>query len=602
MHHRTAASLILLAASALLASVPGYGSKATSDHPDVQFEWGVTIPMRDGVPLNASLYRPSGQTAALPCVFTLTPYISANYHDRGMYFAGNGYVFATVDARGRGNSGGEFKPLLQEANDAHDIVQWLAQQPYCNGKVAMWGGSYAGYNQWAAAKEFPSALSTIVPVASPKPGVDFPMRGNMFYAYNVMWLTLVSGKAAQDAIFGDQRFWRAKLRSWHEAGAPFAKLDEHAGNPSPIFREWLANPTLGEYWDRYSPTAEDMAKIDLPILSITSHYDGDQPGALALYDDHMRHGSAEARSRHYLIIGPWDHAGTRTPRAEMGGLTFDKAALLDMNALHKAWYDWTMKDGPKPEFLKDRVAYYMIGEEAWRYAPSLDAVTQRHQTLYLDSVQSRANNVFASGTLATDGPGSGQPDSYIHDPVAPLPTWLEDRQPAPGHLVDQRSVLAPDSAQLVYHTEPFDEATDIAGRFRLTAYLELDQPDADLHVSVHEIKVDGSSVQLSADQIRARYRNSLHEATPVVPGRVEPYVFDQFDFTAHRIERGSRLRLVIAPLSPMYGERNYHTGGVVAEESSDKARPVRVRLHHTRRHPSALDVPLAAPSSVSPDA
>lgn len=603
MLHRSPAAPLLLAASLLLAApLAAQGEfPGPDDTTAVQFQWGAKIPLRDGVELNASVYRPRGQNETLPCIFTLTPYISASYHERGMYFAANGYVFVTVDARGRGNSGGEFKPLLQEAKDGHDVVQWLARQPYCNGKVTMWGGSYAGYNQWATAKEFPPALATIVPVASPKPGIDFPMRANMFYAYDMTWLTLVSGKAAQDAIFGDQKFWRSQFRNWYDAGAPFSKLDEYVGNPSPIFQEWIANPALGAYWDSYSPTAEQFAKIDLPILSITGHYDGDQPGALALYDDHMRHGSDAAKARHYLVIGPWDHAGTRTPRAEVGGLTFGKASLLDMNALHKAWYDWTMKDGARPEFLKDRVAFYVVGEEAWRYAPTLAAATAGTRTLYLDSVQSRANDVFASGSLG-DGPGNGQPDSFVFDPLDPGATWLEQLGPSPGHLVDQRYELSPEAVRLVYHSAPFNQATDIAGHFKLTVHLELDQPDADLQIGVYEIKVDGSSVLLTADQMRARYRHSLREATPVKPGTIEPYVFEHFDFTARRIERGSRLRLVIAPLGSQYGERNYHTGGVVAQESSDQARPVRVRLHHSRRHPSALEIPLAASSSAAPDA
>ncbi|HZP67511.1 MAG TPA: CocE/NonD family hydrolase, partial [Rudaea sp.] len=112
----------------------------------MDFRWGVKIPLRDGVRLNATLYRPQGQAEPLPCIFTLTPYISQSYHDRGMYFAAHGYVFLTVDVRGRGNSEGEFTPLLQEAKDGHDVVEWLAQQSYCNGKITMWGGSYAGYD------------------------------------------------------------------------------------------------------------------------------------------------------------------------------------------------------------------------------------------------------------------------------------------------------------------------------------------------------------------------------------------------------------------------------------------------------------------------
>ena len=177
--------------------------------------------------------------------------------------------------------------------------------------------------------------------------------------------------------------------------------------------------------------------------------------------------------------------------------------------------------------------------------------------------------------------------------------WLHDDESPPENLVDQRHDLAPEATMLVYHSAPFEKATDIAGQFRLTAYIELDRPDVDLQVAIHEIKVDGSSVLVTTDQMRARYRNSLRQATLVTPGKIEPYRFDGFAFAAQRIARGSRLRLVIAPVGSMYAERNYHTGGEVARESSEGAKPVRVRLHHDRRHPSALDVPIAAASSVS---
>jgi len=79
----------------------------------------------DGVHLNGTLYQARDARTPLPCIFTLTPYISQSYHDRGMYFAAHGYVFMTIDARGRGNSGGDFTPLLQEAKDGQRKVQKL---------------------------------------------------------------------------------------------------------------------------------------------------------------------------------------------------------------------------------------------------------------------------------------------------------------------------------------------------------------------------------------------------------------------------------------------------------------------------------------------
>lgn len=94
----------------------------------IDLMWGVKIPMRDGTKLNGTVYKPEG-AAALPVIFTLTPYISDSYHNRAYYFSKNGYVFVLVDSRGRGNSEGEFTPFLQEAQDGYDLVEWFSKQP-----------------------------------------------------------------------------------------------------------------------------------------------------------------------------------------------------------------------------------------------------------------------------------------------------------------------------------------------------------------------------------------------------------------------------------------------------------------------------------------
>src|SRR5260370_1112021 len=114
---------------------------------DYDIRWGVKIPMRDKVELNATLYlpkTPDGSAPKTPVVFTLTPYISDSYHPRAAYFASHGYVFALVDVRGRGNSGGEFEPFAQEPHDGHDVVEWLAQPPSCHRKVGVSGGCSRG--------------------------------------------------------------------------------------------------------------------------------------------------------------------------------------------------------------------------------------------------------------------------------------------------------------------------------------------------------------------------------------------------------------------------------------------------------------------------
>lgn len=580
---------LVCAAFAVAAAAEPYAS------PTAGWQWGVKVPLRDGVKLNATLYRPAPDVRDAACVFTLTPYISQTYHERGQYFSKNGYVFLTIDVRGRGNSEGRFTPLLQEVDDVRDVVEWLGKQPWCNGKVAMWGGSYAGYNQWLAAKWRQPALRSLAPAAAPWVGYDFPSNSGIYLTYNVMWLTLTSGKTAQDSVFGDMPYWDAKMIEWNAQHRPYAGLDADLGNPSAIFQSWVAHPQRDAYWDRHAPTPADFAKIDLPILSIIGQYDLLTLGGLAFYRAHMRHASDAAKAKHFLVLGPWTHAGTRTPTPKIGEMPLGAAALVDMNALHKAWYDHTLKSGPLPAFLKKRVAYYVLGDgaEEWRYADTLEAVTSGERALYLASDDGRANDLFHSGRLDAEPPPQvSKPDAYVHDPLATPPEDIRyDFRFVTHHSLPMR---AHGRHMLVYHGAPLDAPTEIAGQLRLKVWLSLDQPDTDLVAWLYEVKADGSNVMLGFDLMRARYREGTRVSRPVVPGAIEPYVFDEFQFVARRLAQGSRLRLVISPTPRPWFEHNYNTGGIVAHESGKNARTVTVTLHHDRERPSALYLPLAA--------
>ncbi len=578
--------------------------RSTSTVPDaaapVQVRFGVRIPLRDDVYLNATLYLPGGQAAPSPSIVTMTPYVSQTYHAQGVYFASHDYPFLVVDVRGRGNSEGHFRPLIQESEDGHDVVEWLARQPCCDGQVAMWGGSYAGYNQWMTATERPPHLTTIVPVASPYLGADVWMRNNIAYPYLMRWLILVWGRTSQDSIFwGDERFWNAKFREWFESGAPFKSLDSLLGCPSMVFQEWISHPRMDGYWDGYNPAPQDYAGLELPILTITGIYDADQPGALEHYREHMRHGSHDARSRHYLVIGPWHHAGTRTPLRSFAGVEFGEASLVDLGALHRQWYAWTMQDGPRPEFLQKQVAYYVTGAECWRYADTLDAVTADTRTLYLAST-GRASQLFDSGVLTGEGAG-GPADAYSYDPRDTTLAALE--ADAPGavclrptfpteDLTEEALVYAREGRRLVYHSAPFAADTEVSGFFRLSAWISIDQPDTDFGITVYEIDGNGRSLLLTFDCMRARYRESLREENLVRTTKPLRYDFHRFTFVSRLVRQGSRLRLVIGPLDSIHFQKNYNSGGIVHEETVMDARPVMVKVFHDAMHPSALTIPL----------
>jgi hypothetical protein len=559
---------------------------------EVNLRWGIRIPLRDGIHLNATLYLPPQQSAPAPTIFTLTPYVGQTYHDRGVYFAQHGFPFLTVDVRGRGNSAGTFEPFVNEGRDGYDIVEWLAQQPYCNGKVAMWGGSYGAYVQWATASECPPHLATIVPAASPYIGVDFPLRNNTMAPYVMQWLTLVAGRTSQDKIFSDNEFWGDKFRRWFESGAPFKTLDTQIGIPSAIFQEWLQHPAPDAYWDRCNPTSEQYAKITIPVLSITGSYDGDQPGALTHYREHLRNSRPEGRRQHYLVIGPWDHAGTRTPQPEFGGIKVGPASLVDLGKLHLQWYAWTLQGGPMPEFLRKPVAVYVMAADEWRCLERLEQATTRSERFYLHS-SANPDDVFHSGQLSASPANSG-PDHYVYDPRDIRHAAIESSVD-PASLADQSMVHAATGTQLIYHSHPFETDTEITGFFKLTVWLSIDQADTDFGVTVYEIALDGSSVLLSTDTLRARYRESVREEKLVRTRDPLRYDFERFTFVSRRLPRGHRLRLSIGPLHSIYLQKNYNGGGVVAEESMQDARPVSVSLFHDDAHPSALYVPIGEP-------
>lgn len=589
--------LVLFLLLPLLAPAAARAQEPEKPPAPIDMEWGVRIPLRDGVHLNATVFRPGGRAEPAPVVFTLTPYSADTYYDRARYFARNGYVFALVDVRGRGNSEGEFEPFLNEGRDGHDVVEWLARQPWSNGKVTMWGGSYAGHNQWLTLREKPPHLATIVPVASPYPGIDFPFQKNIFGAYDIQWLTYTSGLLANRGLFNDSPFWIQKFGELYRAHRPFREIDQVVGNQSTVFQKWMAHPTPDAYWKSMVPGREDYGRMDVPILSITGYYDGDQPGALRFYREHMTNASPAARARHYLILGPWDHAGTRTPAAEVGGLTFGAASLLDMNDLHRQWYDWTMKGGAKPEFLKKAVAYYVVGPgaETWKYADDLASIATERRTLYLDSDGGRANDVFRSGRLTSETPrGSDRsdPDRWVYDPLDLRPAERE-RFPIENDNTDQSLALDLNGRGVIYHSEPFTEPTEISGNVKLTLHMAIDVPDTDFEANLYEILPDGSSVLLTGDRIRARYRNSLETAEPVPVGEVQRYVFDDFTWFSRRVSKGSRLRLVVLSPNSIYIEKNYNGGGVVAAESAKDARTARITLYHDAERPSALEIPVA---------
>jgi putative CocE/NonD family hydrolase len=275
------------------------------------------------------------------------------------------------------------------------------------------------------------------------------------------------------------------------------------------------------------------------------------------------------------------------------------ASLLDLNDLHRQWYDWTMKSGPKPEFLKNQVAYYVLAagnsgaNGEWKYADSLESLTANPRTFFLDSKNGDANGVFRSGMLTENHPKEGA-DRYTYDPLdtkrGENVDGIDPKEKTAA--IDQTYPLSIGADGLVYHTEPLPNETPLVGCPSVTLWVSIDTPDTDLSADLYEIQPDGTSIALWSDVRRLRYRESLREQKLVRPGEIVKCDFNPGLFVARRLMKGSRLRLVISSPNSILLQKNYNSGGVVAEETAKDARTAHVQVYHDAAHASVIQLPL----------
>jgi putative CocE/NonD family hydrolase len=274
-------------------------------------------------------------------------------------------------------------------------------------------------------------------------------------------------------------------------------------------------------------------------------------------------------------------------------LTFGPASLVDLPQLHLDWYRYTMESGPKPEFLRKPVAYYVTGAERWRYAETLEAVTAESKPYFLDSSGDNARSTFAAGSIGPAHAGHGAADHYRYDPRDLSLAKIESESNLDSAL--DREVALANTAQVVYVSAPFDEDRELSGFFRLEAWISLDQPDTDFAVTVSEISPNGTVTPLTTDILRARYRESARSQKLVTTKEPLRYDFRRFTFASRLVRKGCRLELVLSAANSISTQKNYNSGGVVADETMQDAHPVRVEIYHDAKHPSALFVPLGAP-------
>jgi uncharacterized protein len=588
-------------------------SRNTPPHPagrniDILFRQPVSAP--GGVHLAAMVFKPRRQAEPLPVIVEMTPYGADWGYAEGVRFANEGFVYVTVDCRGTGDSGGSFAPAANEAADFIAIFDWLVAQPWCDGQVATYGGSYSGMNQWLALGTGHPALRTIVPSAAAISGRNTP-GGGIGSLYNLRWSALSAGHGTNMAWFSDVDYWHRAFEDAAQISIPAAELPEQLfGHALPWHTQKLEHTSFDASWSRHLPTPEAYSTWRGPVLSITGQYDSCLMSTLEHHRRLLQWGNNEMRSGSHLVIGPWNHSGCNDGNQQVGSLRFGDACRLDIMGLKLDWYRWVMKGGEKPAALKRGVLWYETGTEVWHACDAPAEVTTALQPKALAAADG-PNDVFHSGWLAEDAPATG-PYHFICDPNDEALLEIEHQPRADavqGFFAGNNSLFMtlggeePTSQAyathlrgqgLVYHSAPLDAPLALAGTPRLDLRCSIDQPDADLVMLLYEIRADGRAIFLSSDAMRLRYRDGDGCERLNVPSETMTLRFDGARFFARTLARHSRIRLVVRHGMSLSHQRNGNSGKQVHLETPADRRPAAVTVEHDGPERSRLWLPLAA--------
>jgi hypothetical protein len=538
-------------------------------------ETNVAVKTPDGATVCAIVVRPRVERSTLPALLQFTIYAdSVGSGQDALLAAANGYVGVTGFTRGKACSTDKTVPYVYDGADAAALIDWIAGQPWSDGRVGMYGGSYSGFTAWAAAKRMPKALKGIMVGAPVAPGIDVPMEGNVFWNFVYPWpFYTTNNRWLDNATYNDNRRWNRLYLEWYRSGRPYRELEQIDGTANPGFADWLAHPAVDTYWRAMIPQDSEYARIKIPVLQTAGYFYGGPGGAIYYFLQHYKH---NPHATHYLLIGPYDHfQAQRGVVTQLGdtatyfsGYEIDPVARFDIVAdLRYQWFDYLLKGGPRPAPLRDRVNYQVMGANVWKSAPSIAAASNGRLRFYLSP--ERSGERYTLGRLP--GPQDGSITHTVN---------LADRSDA-----DARSgsgilgVVIDTSNAIALVSDPLPEAAELTGL--LSGHLELiaNKRDFDFSITLYELMADGQYFQLPPYTSRASHVGSASERRLLTPGKVE-----RLDFTSgvrmmsRRLGPGSRLVIVLSILKNPRQQINYGTGKGVSDESlADADEPLTIQ-------------------------
>ncbi|HTZ31758.1 MAG TPA: CocE/NonD family hydrolase [Methylomirabilota bacterium] len=565
----------------------------------VKVERSVEVKMRDGVVLRGDIFRPDAG-GKFPVLLERTPYrrsIPWGYDvDFAQRAASHGYVVFLQDVRGRYSSDGDWYPFLHEAEDGYDTIEWIAAQPYSNGKVGMFGGSYVGATQMLAAMAHPPHLAGICPVVTASNyHENWTYQGGAFEQwFNQSW---TSGLAVDTVLHQIERM-PSKPEAVHVLPLtqypifntdPKSAVNGAAAVVAPYYLDWLAHPSYDAFWKRIS-IEDHFGDIRVPALHTGAWYDIFLGGSLRNYlGIKAKGGSEEARNGQRLLVIIGGHAGGGR---KIGEVDYGpEAEKNEENDVTLAWYDFLFK-GVQNSFAAGKpVKIFVMGVNQWREEDEWPPARARATKFYLHS-DGAANSVKGTGSLSTTAPAKESADKYTYDPTNPAPTiggplCCDGDHLAPGPR-DQRKVEERRDV-LVYSTAPLEHDLEVTGPVRLDFFASSSAVDTDFTAKLVDVYSDGTAINLCEGILRARYRDSRESPTLLTPGQVYPLTIDLWA-TSNVFKAGHRIRLEVSSSNFPRFDRNLNTGEPAA--TSERMATATNIILHDSEHPSALLLPL----------
>ena len=558
------------------------------------------VAMRDGVGLATDVYRREG---AKPTAVLLarTPYNKEGIVGGSVTFdilraVQAGYVVVVQDVRGRYASEGVFNPHIQETADGVDMLAWTAVQPWSNGKVGMFGGSYLGGTQLLPARENPPALQAIAPAIAFSDGYEgCSYQGGAKVLHDLRWVVanIVPAEIERRVARGETPI-NSDIPLDVDGAFNERPLATHPliQAYAPFYREWLTHRSDDAYWQQSSITA-NYEQMAVPALHMSGWYDifpwSTFQNYMGLRD---RGGSDKARQNQRVIIGPWTHMNFSGsfPEREFGWA--GSAAAIDLPGIHLRWFDRWLKGEDNGIDKEPPVMIFVMGIDEWRSEADWPLPDTQYRPYYLHS-GGRANTLHGDGTLSTELPSDEPADVYLYNPLRPVPT-VGGQVILPGGNAtgprDQREVELRDDV-LVYSTAVLQHPLEVTGPIELRLFVSSSARDTDFTGKLVDVYPNGRSLILTEGILRARYRHSFTEPELLEPGEIYELRLNLW-VTANVFLPGHRLRLEVSSSNFPRFDRNSNTGGDMAIETAEVYETAVNHIFHDKKRPSHLILPI----------